>query len=83
MLCVCPCRCIHDYVDVYTQLTSEDEDLLDVPLHGRYCGSDMELIPHLFISMNSFFVLGFYTDAKETDRGFQGEYAFIDAGRCI
>ncbi len=59
-------------------MRAEDEDVLDIPLHGRFCGNDMEMLPKLLISMDRIFILGFYTDAKNVDRGFQGIFTFID-----
>ena len=74
-------RCLHDYVDLYSQARSEDEDLLDVPLHGRYCGHDMESLPHLLVSMHNIFIIGFYTDKIRTEKGFLGTYEFTDASK--
>lgn len=76
-----------DYVDVYTQVRISDiDDLLSVPLHGRYCGSDEQKLPKRLISMTNVLVLGFYTvSSKETDteskrKGFRAHYSFI--GDC-
>lgn len=66
-------------MDVYTR-AAEDTDVLDNPLHGRYCGNNLENLPHLLISMSNVFILGFYTDNKDSDKGFLGVYTFIDAG---
>ena len=71
-------RCLHDYVDVYTQAREPIEDLLDVPLHGRYCGGDLDLLPRLLISMHNIFIVGFYSDHQKEERGFLAEYTFID-----
>ena len=71
-------RCYHDYVDVFTQMRNLDDDPLEVPLHGRYCGSMPEQLPHLLISMHNIFILGFYTDDEESDKGFLANYSFID-----
>ena len=76
-------RCHDDYVDVYTQVHNPDENLLDVPLHGRYCGNDLENLPHLLISMYHVIIIGFYTDQDGQEAGFSGTYEFIDACECI
>ena len=78
-----PPRCLHDYVDVYTQVRYPEEDLLDVPLHGRYCGNDLDILPHLLISMGQLLVVGFYTDDGKSEKGFNAEYSFIDASVYI
>ena len=64
---------------MYTQVHSDDENLLDVPLHGRYCGNNLEDLPHLLISMYQVLIIGFYTDDEDQEAGFQGTYDFIDA----
>jgi len=72
-------RCLEDYVDVYTQVRNEIDDLLSVPLHGRYCGLDKEKLPTTFISMTRILVVGFYTiSSVDTDvKGFRANYSFI------
>lgn len=72
--------CRDDYVDVYTQARSPSDDLLLVPLHGRYCGADKEKLPELLISMTNILVVGLYT-ASTVDNGlkrFSAKYRFID-----
>ena len=71
--------CNRDYVDVYTQVEDEDADMLEIPLHGRYCGTEVDALPHLLISMYRNFFVGFYTDGTRDERGFRAEYSFIDA----
>ncbi|ELU17589.1 hypothetical protein CAPTEDRAFT_178835 [Capitella teleta] len=78
-----PPRCSHDFVDVFTRVRDPYESLLDVPLHGRYCGSEPEELPHLLVSMHNNFILGFYSDAKDVDYGFSANYSFIDDGIYI
>ena len=72
-------RCVRDYVDVYTQVKQADDDLLEIPLHGRYCGNDVDELPHLLISMNNIFIVGFFSDLDANSKGFLAEYRFIDA----
>ena len=71
-------RCTSDYVDVYTQSQYPFQDLLEVPLHGRYCGNNVAQLPGLLVSMHSVFVVGFYSDHHKEDRGFEAEYTFVD-----
>jgi len=69
-------------VDVYTRVRRLDQNLLNVSLHGRYCGSDKEKLPNLLISMTNILVVGFYTvdmDNVDTNyKGFLANYSFID-----
>ena len=76
------CSCLNDYVDVYTQASvGQLQDLLSVPLHGRYCGADREKLPRLLISMTNILVLGLYTVSTADDndlKRFRATYQFID-----
>jgi hypothetical protein len=73
--------CRHDYIDLYIQLTSPNDALLDAELLGRFCGDDMqEDLPQQVISTNNVIVLIFFSDDSKTYEGFQGHYEFIDAG---
>ena len=67
-------------MDVYTQVDNEVEDLLRVPLHGRYCGKDREKLPELLISMTNILVVGLYTVKADDDDlyRFHATYRFID-----
>ena len=71
-------------MDVYTQVDDQTRDLLSVPLHGRYCGSDKEKLPSILISMTRILVVGFYTiSSVDTDvKGFRANYTFISDGQC-
>ena len=33
-------ECINDYVDIWIEVPTEDANLIDSPLFGRYCGVD-------------------------------------------
>jgi len=61
-----------------SRTSSTFQDLLDVPLHGRYCGDNVAQLPSLLVSMYSVFVVGFYTDHRKEERGFQAEFTFVD-----
>jgi len=76
-------RCTTDYVDVYTQAQKPFQDLLEVPLHGRYCGDNVAQLPGLLVSMYSVFVVGFYSDQHKEERGFEAEYSFIDGCKLL
>jgi hypothetical protein len=72
-------RCLGDYIDVYTEVSEPYQNLLQVPFHGRYCGSDKERLPYLLISMTNILVIGFYTDQtpENEEKGFKINYSFI------
>lgn len=72
--------CRYDYIDVYIQLTSANDPLLDAELLGRFCGDDMqEDLPQLIISTNNIIIIIFFSDETKTDEGFEGYFEFIDA----
>ena len=73
-------RCVHDYIDIYTQLTSVDENLLSAPLQGRFCGKDKDSLPYLIRSVSNILLIGLYTDATREEKGFQLNYTFIPDG---
>ncbi|XP_045197836.2 cubilin-like isoform X2 [Mercenaria mercenaria] len=76
--------CRNDYIDVYIQLTSPNDALLDAELLGRFCGDDMqEDLPQLIISTNNVIVIIFFSDGTKTDEGFQGYFEFIDAWALV
>ncbi|XP_069129716.1 tolloid-like protein 1 isoform X1 [Argopecten irradians] len=71
--------CRFDYMDIYAQVTSPTQSLLDTPLLGRFCDSSLSHLPKLVISTSNILVLDFYSDDKTTDAGFNGSFTFIDA----
>ncbi|XP_064628217.1 cubilin-like isoform X3 [Lineus longissimus] len=72
-------RCERDYVDIYTQGEYPEQDLLDIPLQGRYCGDQDGDEPPAMVSSGQTFIVGFFTDGDgKTAQGFFGNYAFID-----
>ena len=76
--------CRSDYIDVYIQLTSPDDPLLDAELLGRFCGDDMqEDLPQQVISTNNVVIIIFFSDHEKTYDGFHGHFEFIDAGEYI
>ncbi|XP_052810880.1 cubilin-like isoform X1 [Mya arenaria] len=73
-------ECKFDYMDIYMQLTSVSEPLLEAPMLGRFCGDDMQKdLPQLIISMNNIIILNFFSDADKGDEGFEGTFEFFDA----
>lgn len=76
-----PYRCKFDFIDVYVQLSNANDELLDAPMLGRFCGDNMQDdLPRLLISTKNVIVIIFFSDAEKSDEGFHGEYEFIDAG---
>ncbi|CAH1798343.1 unnamed protein product [Owenia fusiformis] len=78
-----PPGCRHDYIDIFTELTHPDEDLLDAKLQGRYCGDEKDKLPHLLVSMSNILVISFFTDNTRTEKGFYGKYTFISNAAYI
>ncbi|XP_055954613.1 dorsal-ventral patterning tolloid-like protein 1 isoform X2 [Patella vulgata] len=71
--------CDHDYLDIFSQLKSHDEDLLEAELTGRFCGEATDNLPKLVVSGNNVLVLSFFTDSTKNYAGFCGNYEFFDA----
>ena len=71
--------CKYDYIDVYVQLSSLDESLLEAPVLGRFCGDSLHNLPKLIISTHNIIVIVFFSDNEKNDAGFEGAFAFIDA----
>ena len=62
---------------MFSELRRPDEDLLETPFGGRFCGM---IAPRPRISLYNSLVLGFYTDQNSTDGDlFYGTYQFINA----
>jgi len=79
-------RCQADYIDVYTQVREPFQNLLNVPLHGRYCGLDIDRLPKRLVSMTNILVIGFFSDSSDqmTGRGgFRIAYQFIDDRKTL
>ncbi|ESO02462.1 hypothetical protein HELRODRAFT_161733 [Helobdella robusta] len=72
-----PPRCLHDFIDIYTQLDSLNVSLLDVPSQGRYCGKDKENLPYLIISVKNIALVDFHTDSSGDGKGFELIYRFF------
>lgn len=68
-------QCTHDYLDVYINVTSFDQDhgVVNDHLH-RYCGRNK---PPLLVSYTNLLLLGFFTEDTLTERGFNGSFRFI------
>ncbi|XP_014770360.1 tolloid-like protein 2 isoform X3 [Octopus bimaculoides] len=73
-----PPMCSHDYLDIYAELQSDSDSLLDASLTGRFCGDVLKNLPRLVISSRNVLMLGFYTDDYKADKGFSVSYEFID-----
>ena len=80
MLKICfPSRCVHEWVDLYTEVEDTDvSDLISTPFGGRYCG---KIPPRRRISLYGGIAIGFYSDKNSTEEGiFKGTFAFINEG---
>ena len=76
-------RCNHDYLDIYAELQSDSDSLLDASLTGRFCGDLLTNLPRLVISSRNVLMLAFYTDDYKADKGFSVSYEFIDGSKYI
>ena len=77
-----PPDCLHEYVDLYTELRNASEDLVQTDkFGGRFCG---RIAPRPRISLYNTIVLVFAFDRSGTGGGltphlFSGTYEFINA----
>ena len=69
--------CDIEYVDIYSELTSVESDLLSAPLAGRYCGS---VAPQVVISLHYVLKLVFHSRSRDGSQRyrFSGRYSFVD-----
>lgn len=69
--------CVHEYMDVYTEIRSDNASkLIDTPFGGRYCGP---IPPRKRVSLYQGIALSFYTDKNVTlPTLFSGWYTFIN-----
>ncbi|XP_021914332.1 cubilin isoform X4 [Zootermopsis nevadensis] len=69
--------CIHEYMDVYSEVQQPDaSELVNSPFGGRYCGP---IPPRRRISLYRALALGFYTDKNTSyPELFSGIYVFIN-----
>ncbi|KAL0275107.1 UNVERIFIED_CONTAM: hypothetical protein PYX00_003068 [Menopon gallinae] len=72
-----PPECVHEYMDVYSEVQRPDPaELVNSPFGGRYCG---QIPPRRRISLYRSIALGFYTDKNiTTPELFSGRYSFIN-----
>uniref|UniRef100_A0A914XS65 CUB domain-containing protein n=1 Tax=Plectus sambesii TaxID=2011161 RepID=A0A914XS65_9BILA len=75
-------NCDIEYIDIYSELTGPEDDLLRQPLGGRYCGS---VSPHVRISLYNVLVLVLHSraDNRRDALKFHGTYEFIPASRFV
>nr|CAD7197916.1 unnamed protein product [Timema douglasi] len=75
--CVSCYRCIHEYMDVYSEAKKPDaSELINSPFGGRYCGP---IPPRRRISLYQVLSLGFFTDKNSSyPELFGGRYSFIN-----
>ncbi|KYB29011.1 Cubilin-like Protein [Tribolium castaneum] len=69
--------CVHEYMDVYSEVVQPDAaELINSPFGGRYCGP---IRPRRRVSLYRAIALAFYTDKNvSTSDLFTGRYAFIN-----
>ncbi|XP_031332615.1 cubilin isoform X4 [Photinus pyralis] len=72
-----PPDCIHEYMDVYSEVVQPDPaELINSPFGGRYCGP---ISPRRRISLYRAIALSFYSDKNNsTPDLFTGRYSFIN-----
>ncbi|KAJ2947612.1 hypothetical protein O0L34_g17412 [Tuta absoluta] len=70
--------CMHEYMDIYSELTSlEATELVNSAFGGRYCGP---IPPRRRVSLHRAVALAFFTDKPQTPPTlFTGTYRFINA----
>ncbi|XP_063909053.1 dorsal-ventral patterning tolloid-like protein 1 isoform X2 [Zophobas morio] len=72
-----PPDCVHEYMDVYSEVVQPDAaELINSPFGGRFCGP---IPPRRRVSLYRALALAFYTDKNEsTSDLFTGRYTFIN-----
>lgn len=75
-------RCMHEYVDVYSEVQQVDtEDLINSPFGGRYCGL---ISPRDRSSLYRTVAFSFYSDKNTTiPTLFEGYYTFKNDCKLI
>ncbi|XP_050446232.1 tolloid-like protein 1 isoform X2 [Cataglyphis hispanica] len=73
-----PPDCIHEYMDIYSEIRSENATkLIETPFGGRFCGP---IPPRRRVSLYQGIALSFFTDKNVTLPSiFSGIYRFINA----
>ncbi|BFZ09491.1 hypothetical protein BsWGS_12531 [Bradybaena similaris] len=74
-----PPTCPNDFVNIYSQLKHESDDLLDAEMSGPFCGDTKEDLPKLVVSTRNVLVIWFYSNENKNSSGFNGTWEFIDA----
>ncbi|XP_060525969.1 bone morphogenetic protein 1 isoform X2 [Cylas formicarius] len=72
-----PPDCVHEYMDIYSEVTQPDlGELVNSPFGGRYCGS---IRPRARVSMFRALAFSFHSDKNSSIADlFSGRYAFIN-----
>lgn len=73
-----PPECVHEYMDIYSEIRSENTTkLIETPFGGRFCGP---IPPRRRVSLYQGIALSFYTDKNITYPSvFSGIYRFLNA----
>lgn len=71
------CSCVHEYMDVYSEVLQPDPaELVNTPFGGRYCGP---IPPRTRVSLYRALALSYHTDKNaSTSDIFLGRYQFIN-----
>ena len=69
-------------MNLYSQLQSEQEDLLDAKVTGPFCGTQQDNLPKMVVSTNHILVIWFHSNDDKTNKGFNGTWEFISAGNA-
>ncbi|CAB3410749.1 unnamed protein product [Caenorhabditis bovis] len=74
--------CDIEYIDIYSEIESVDEDILSSALGGRYCGT---VAPKVRISLHRIMKLILHSRSTTRDEnyGFRAKYSFIDEAKYI
>lgn len=74
-------ECNHEYLDIYTEMEDINQDLINTPFGGRYCG---RILPRKRVSLHQVLALGFFTDQTSvTANTFSGTFEFIDSSPYV
>ncbi|XP_055889902.1 cubilin-like isoform X3 [Biomphalaria glabrata] len=69
----------YDYIEIYSQLQKETENLLEAGMTGPFCGEGKDNLPKMVVSTKNILILWFYSNHEKSSSGFNGTWEFIDA----
>ncbi|BFZ25253.1 hypothetical protein BsWGS_28292 [Bradybaena similaris] len=74
-----PPGCTSDFVNIYSQVKHENDDLLEAVMTGPFCGESKDDLPKMVVSTYNVLVIWFYSNHEKSSSGFHGTWEFIDA----